>query len=154
MAKKNLKSASFDLNMSVSVAANLSDSQAYWCIPGLHTDETGKSKLCSYIWKDVVGFSLPEKLKIVLSYPLDREYIEELNLIHEYKRKNRDGTEEIERYRKDTIGDIVYAAAQAYKRAYQEIKEGKNGAWHSLGDLVFEGMTVYEDGKVEFFVGS
>ena len=152
--KKELKSVSYDLNMRVSVAAKLTESQAYWCIPGLQTDGPGKGKFCSYIWTDGVGFPLPDKLKLVLTYPFDRAYTEEINMLVESRWKNRDGVEVVDTYRSDSIGDIVWKAAQAYRRAFQEVDEGRNGAWHSMGDLVFEGMTVYEDGTVKFSVGS
>lgn len=152
--KKEKSSVSFDLNMRISTAAKLTEEQAYWCIPGLQTDGPGKGKFCSYIWKDGIGFPVPDKVKFVLSYPFDQEYTEKLELVREHKWRGEDGVERSEKYRRDSIGDIVWAAAKAYERAFEWAKKNDVGYWHHMGDLVFEGMTIYEDGTVKFSVGS
>ncbi len=151
--KKDVKSVTFDLNMSVPVAAKLDQKIAYWCIPGYQ--ENGlKPGFKSYIWKDNTGFELPENITFVLDYPFDEAYKEKVSLIRESKWKNHDGTERIEKYRSDSVGDIVWLGAQAYVNAFKWAKENDIGYWHGIGDLVFEGMTIYEDGTVEFSVGS
>ena len=153
MAKKNMKHVDFDLNMSVSVLKELPQNVAYWCVPGYQKNGL-KPGFTSYIWADHTGFKLPHIIKFVIDYPFDEPYKSEASLIRETRWKTRDGEERIEAFRADSIGDIVWHGAQAYVKAFQWAKDNDIGYWHGIGDLVFEGMTIYEDGTVEFSVGS
>ena len=153
VTNKDMKSVDFDLNMSVPVAAKLPKDIAYWCIPGYQTDGL-KPGFKSYIWSDNTGFALPEVITFKLNYPFDEAYIEKASLVRESKWKKADGTEVVDKFRSDSVGEIVWLGAQAYLNAFKWAKENDIGYWHGMGDLVFEGMTIYEDGTIDFFVGS
>lgn len=152
--KKEVKSVSYDLNMRVTIMAELPQNIAYWCCPGMQTDGLKPGKFQSYIWADNTGFKLPEKLTLRLDYPFDEEYTEVLDLARKTKWTKPNGEVVEENFRADSVGEIVWMAAQAYRRAFKWAKEKNIGYWHGIGDLVFEGMTIYEDGTVEFSVGS
>jgi len=139
--KKDVKSVSYELNMRVTTMSKLDQKIAYWCVPGLQQDGPGKGKFVTYLWADGTGFKMPDEITFNLDYPFDQAYTEKVSLA---------GKE----YRADSIGDIVHLAAQAYVRAFLWAKEKNIGYWHGMGDLVFEGMTIFEDGNVEFSVGS
>lgn len=67
-----------------------------------------------------------------------------------------------------TIGELLWKVAQMYDKIYKEEEEttsvevghrnqtnGKYGIWgHDIGDLVFEGVVVYDNGTIEFLIGS
>ena len=151
--KENKKKASFHLNMSVRVMAKMDRDIAYWCVPGCN-EKGSKNKLTTYLWEDDLGFKLPEEVTFFIDYPFDRAYTEKASLVRESRWKKNDGTETVDRYRSDSIGDLIWMGAQAYVNAFKWAKENDIGYWHGIGDLVFEGMTIYEDGTIEFSVGS
>ena len=74
-----------------------------------------------------------------------------------------------------TIGELLWEIAQTYKKIYEEElttttievgqmsenlinrnqTDGKYGIWgHDIGDLVFEGISIYDNGTVDIFIGS
>ncbi len=74
----------------------------------------------------------------------------------------------------NSIGELLWEISQTYKKIYDEENKsttispgyipgmmnrnktnGKYGIWgHDLGDLVFEGIEIYDNGTIDFFVGS
>lgn len=74
-----------------------------------------------------------------------------------------------------TVGELLWKVAQIYEKIYQEEEEttkievgqmsenlinrnqtdGKYGIWgHDIGDLVFEGIVIYDNAVIEFYIGS
>lgn len=141
--KKEVKSVSYELNMRVTTMSKLDKKLAYWCVPGLQLNGLGKGKFTTYLWADGMGFKMPDEITFNLDYPFDQAYTEKVSLVPADKE-----------FRADSIGDLVYLGAQAYLRAFEWAKKKNIGYWHGIGDLVFEGMSIYEDGTVEFTVGS
>jgi hypothetical protein len=152
--KKDVEHVDYDVNMRVTLMAKLNEKDAYWCAPALQKNGPSAGKLVTYLWADGMGFKLPDQIKIKIDYPFDQPFVDILSLTKTSKWKKDDGTEHVETYRSDSIGDLLWLGAQAYVKAFKWAKDNEIGYWHSIGDLVFEGMTVYKDGNIEFSVGS
>lgn len=143
-SKGKRRVVSFATNMSVSVMSKLPKEDAYWCAPGCLQGKLPKDRhpFTSYLWSDTLGFKLPDEVTIRLDYPFDTVYEEKVNLLSP------------EGHRYDSIGELLWHAAQVYKRAYKDANAGNNGYFHGMGDLVFEGVNIYEDGVITFDMGS
>lgn len=59
-----------------------------------------------------------------------------------------------------SVGHVLWHVAKAYQKIYEEAEEDefgqqKYGIWgHSIDDLVFDGITIREDGVVDLSIGS
>jgi hypothetical protein len=96
-------------------------------------------------WYDV---EMPNVLCATIDYPLSKNVVV---CIRQLKYKYHMDSEVMEA--SISPGYVFWVLAQVYNKIYKKPEEF--GVWgHDIGDLVFEGLAVYEDGKVRVDIGS
>jgi len=118
----------------VKLIAQLSLYQARNLLWGFHNKVSG--------YTDNIPMKSP--ITFLIHYPLNTG----VKLMIYPPEKSKHGVE-----RNGTLGYTLWLIAREYKRIYQKYK--KYGVWgHQITGLVFEGLTIYENGFAEILIGS
>lgn len=128
---------------------------------GAHPNTGGhrKARLDNWLWLSSVGDDTPcvnfpraldvPRVTLTIEYPL----VLASRLTIHAATVERQGPDESKAHLELSLGLVLWAAAQEYRRIYDDHE--KYGVWgHALGDLGFEGLVVYRDGTCELQVGS